>query len=138
MSEITELWSYDWEEEDGCTVEDMLEDLRMSLNIEVKSEIVGYAELGLWDGIHRHMFCTGYVNMRNLIGEAEYGTSYYLEGEDFKMKYAHHDGNNVYVFRIWKDGVTEEQKEELKENFDVIKFYELTDGLWQYVEKAYF
>ena len=36
---------------------------------------------------------------------------YYCDAYDFKAKGIHHDGTNYYTFRVWKEGLTDEQKE---------------------------
>lgn len=50
-----------------------------------------------------------------------YATWYIDKNGDFRCDATHHDGINHYLYRTYKDGVTESQKDRLKE-----KIYEGT------------
>lgn len=99
------------------SVDSQLDDERENLDIEVPNGIIVIGDLGLWDG-HR----TGYLNedlhnVRDCLHGHVSGLSYlkfYVDGTDLKCEEAHHDGTNVYTFREWKDGVTDQQKSNLK------------------------
>lgn len=82
----------------------------------------GTYTVGLWNG--RRM---GYKeipsgNIRDcLSGGYDYTTWYVDKKGDFRCDDIHHDGINHYLYRVYKDGVSEYQKDRLKE-----KLYEGT------------
>ena len=77
---------------------DYLSDERVNLNIQLSQPILVIADLGLWNA-------TWYVDKKG----------------DFRCDDIHHDGTNHYLYRVYKDGVSEYQKDRLKE-----KLYEGT------------
>lgn len=101
---------------------DYLSDERVNLNIQLSQPILVIADLGLWNG--RRM---GYKeipsgNIRDcLSGGYDYTTWYVDKKGDFRCDDIHHDGTNHYLYRVYKDGVSEYQKDRLKE-----KLYEGT------------
>ena len=101
---------------------DYLSDERVNLNIQLSQPILVIADLGLWNG--RRM---GYKeipsgNIRDcLSGGYDYTTWYVDKMGDFRCDDTHHDGTNHYLYRVYKDGVSEYQKDRLKE-----KLYEGT------------
>ena len=101
---------------------DYLSDERVNLNIQLSQPILVIADLGLWNG--RRM---GYKeipsgNIRDcLSGGYDYTTWYVDKKGDFRCDDIHHDGINHYLYRVYKDGVSEYQKDRLKE-----KLYEGT------------
>lgn len=87
-----------------------LEDERMNLDIELEENIVILADLGLWFGRR-----DGYKEIGNNISEALYTDddyiTWYVDRYDMRGDGAHHDGNNHYLYRVWKNGITDTQKE---------------------------
>ena len=86
---------------------DYLSDERVNLNIQLSQPILVIADLGLWNG--RRM---GYKEIPS--GNVD-------KKGDFRCDDIHHDGTNHYLYRVYKDGVSEYQKDRLKE-----KLYEGT------------
>lgn len=95
---------------------DYLDDERMNLNIQLSQPILVVADLGLWHG--RRM---GYKeiesgNIRDcLYAGHDYVTWYVDKNGDFRCDDIHHDGTNHYLYRVYKDNVSESQKDRLKE-----------------------
>lgn len=102
------------------TNNDYLDDERANLrDIEVPNGIFAVAELGLWNGHFSGVLphekepesvsdcLKSYVS-----GDSEL-TIYVDEGGDLRIREAHHDGTNCYLFRAYRPEVTEEQKEAL-------------------------
>lgn len=93
-----------------------LEDERANLDVFLGEPILVIADLGLWNG--RRM---GYKEIESgnisdcLYTECDYAEWYVDELGDFRCKAIHHDGTNFYLFRVYKEGTTEEQRENLKE-----------------------
>jgi hypothetical protein len=93
-----------------------LQDERVNLNIQLSQPILVIGDLGLWNGRH-----TGYKeiesgNIRDcLYSDCDYTTWYVDRNGDFRCDDVHHDGTNHYLYRTYKDGVSEEQKDRLKD-----------------------
>ena len=87
---------------------DYLDDERINLNIQLSRPILVIADLGLWTG--RHM---GYKeipsgNIRDcLFSDTDYTTWYVDKLGDMRCDAVHHDGTNHYLYRTYKDGVSE-------------------------------
>lgn len=95
---------------------DNLGDERCNLNIQLSAPILVIADLGLWYGRR-----TGYReiesgNIRDcLYSNTDYTTWYVDKDGEFCCEAIHHDGTNYYRYRAYKDGVTDEQIDDLKE-----------------------
>lgn len=93
-----------------------LDDERCNLNIQLSSPILVIGDLGLWYGRR-----TGYKeiesgNIRDcLYSDTDYTTWYVDKDGEFRCDATHHDGTNHYRYRAYRDGVTDEQIEDLKE-----------------------
>lgn len=99
-----------------------LSDERMNLNIQLSQPILVIAELGLWHGRRMGYREIESGNIRDcLYSNYDYTTWYVDKNGDFRCDDTHHDGTNHYLYRVYKDGVSEYQKDRLKE-----KLYEGT------------
>lgn len=95
-----------------------LDDERYNLNIQLLRPILVVGDLGLWHG--RRM---GYKeiesgNIRDCLyseRDIDYSTWYVDKNGDFRCDAIHHDGTNYYLYRTYKDGVSETQIDNLKE-----------------------
>ena len=122
-----EEWK-DWMEEEYPTLSDdervammyeenghYLEDERLNLDIQLSQPILVVADLGLWNGRR-----TGYKeipsgNIRDcLYSDYDYTTWYVDRNGDFRCDDTHHDGTNHYLYRVYKDNVSQAQKPYLK------------------------
>ena len=94
---------------------DYLDDERINLNIELSRPILIIADLGLWDGRH-----SGYKEIKSgnikdcLFSNYDYATWYVDKNGDLHCDDVHHDGTNHYLYRVYKDGITEGQIDRLK------------------------
>ena len=88
----------------------------MNLNVQLSQPILVVGDLGLWNG--RRM---GYKeipsgNIRDcLYSDTDYSTWYVDRLGDLRCDAIHHDGTNHYLYRAYKDGVSETQIDNLKE-----------------------
>ena len=95
---------------------DYLDDERSNLDIQLSRPILVVGDLGLWNG--RRM---GYKeipsgNIRDcLYSDYDYTTWYVDRNGDFRCDDTHHDGTNHYLYRVYKDNVSQAQKDRLKE-----------------------
>ena len=93
-----------------------LDDERLNLNVQLSQSILVVADIGRWNG--RFM---GYKeiesgNIRDcLYSDTDYSTWYVDKLGDLRCDAIHHDGTIHYLYRTYKDGVTEEQIDRLKE-----------------------
>lgn len=93
-----------------------LEDERLNLDIQLSQPILVVADLGLWNGRR-----TGYKeipsgNIRDcLYSDYDYTTWYVDKSGDLRCDDTHHDGTNHYLYRVYKDNVSQAQKDRLKE-----------------------
>ena len=92
-----------------------LEDERANLNIQLSNPILVIANVGRWDG--RHM---GYAEVKSgnirdcLCTSMDYATWYVDQLGDLRCDAIHHDGTNHYLYRVYKDGVSQSSIENLK------------------------
>ena len=97
--------------------DDYLDDERVNLNIDVGEEIVVIADLGLWNGRRQGYKLLHKTNIADcLTGTCgDYVTWFVDDRGDLNCRDCHHDGTNLYLYRAWKDSVTEEQMENFLE-----------------------
>lgn len=88
-----------------------LDDLRMNLDIDLKGDLLVMGTLGLW---HGKVPVAGVIEGGNISGclkiNTDYTTFYLDTSGDFRCNATHHDGTHRYLYRVFKPGVTEEQK----------------------------
>lgn len=97
---------------------DYLDDKRSNLDIQLSRPILVVGDLGLWHG--RRM---GYKeipsgNIRDCLyseRDMDYSTWYVDKNGDFRCDAIHHDGTNHYLYRAYKENVSEAQIDRLKE-----------------------
>ena len=97
---------------------DNLDDERSNLDIQLSRPILVVGDLGLWNG--RRM---GYKeiesgNIRDCLyteRDIDNATWFVDKNGDFRCEAVHHDGTNHYLYRVYKDGVSETQIDNLKE-----------------------
>ena len=92
------------------------DDERVNLDVALPRPIVVLVALGLWDGTK---YAVGTNNdWRNLSfclevqGSGILDEEFYVdENGDVCSVEKHHDGNNYFTFRMWREGITEVQKQ---------------------------
>ena len=95
---------------------DYLDDERSNLDIQLSRPILVVGDLGLWHG--RRM---GYKeipsgNIRDcLYADTDYTEWYVDKYGDLRADATHHDGTNHYLYRVFKDDVSETQMENLRD-----------------------
>ena len=101
-----------------------LDNERANLNIKVDDDIIVIGSLGLWDGR-----VSGYkiIESRNISdclydNDCDYGTWFVDDLGDLRFEGAHHDSKNYYLYRTWKDGISDVQKENFLEKLYYGKF----------------
>lgn len=95
---------------------DRLDDERSNLNISLSQPILVIGDLGLWNGRRMAYKEIESGNIRDcLYSDTDYSTWYVDKNGDFRCEAIHHDGTNHYLYRTYKDGVSDTQIERLKE-----------------------
>ena len=95
---------------------DYLDDERINLNIQLAQPIIVIGDLGRWNGR-----VTGYKEISSgkikdcLYSDTDMTEWYVDKYGDLRADAIHHDGTNHYLYRVFKDGVTEQQKDTLKD-----------------------
>lgn len=94
---------------------DYLDDERRNLDVQVGTLIIVIADIGRWDGRH-----TGYREIssgciKDCLESQLDGVTWYVDGKgDFRMDGYHHDGRNYYLYRKYREGISEEAIEDFK------------------------
>lgn len=97
---------------------DYLEDERRNLNIQLPDTILMAGDLGLWNGRRMGYKEISSGNIRDCFytdRDIDYATWYVDKLGDLRCNAVHHDGTNHYLYRVYKDGVTDAQKDYLKD-----------------------
>jgi len=105
------VWAVACEQND-----EFLEDEKANLNIDVGNDIVIFAILGLWYGKRYASNDIRSGNIADCFGNTscDYVKWYVDELGDMRCTGTHHDGTNRYLYRAWKDGVSESTKTMLR------------------------
>lgn len=95
---------------------DYLDDERANLNINLSEEIIAIGTLGLWNGT-----VSGYKEIGCNLSDCLYDNDcayveWYVDNrKNLRMTGYHHDGTNHILYRVFKDNLSEQQKENFKE-----------------------
>lgn len=92
---------------DRCNYED--EEYQLE-DVDEHCGLIAIADLGRWNGRF-----SGYKEVKNLAdvlqSSCDYERVYVDSNGDLRKEESHHDGSNSILYRYWKDGLTDEQKE---------------------------
>lgn len=93
-----------------------LYDERYNLNIQLSRPILVIADLGLWNGRRSAYKEIESGNVSDcLYSDCDACEWYVDEAGDLRCDASHHDGTNHYLYRTYKDDVTDEQIEDLQD-----------------------
>ena len=98
------------------TNEEYLSDERDNLNVCLSQPIIVIGDLGRWNGrvMGYKMIDSG--NIKDcLYSDTDYTEWYVDKYGDLRADAVHHDGTNHYLYRVFKDGVTDMQIENLQD-----------------------
>ncbi len=94
---------------------EQLDILRDDLNIQFSQPIIIIGDIGRWNGRVSGYKIIHSGNLKDCFyTECDYAEWYVDKLGDLRCEAAHHDGNNYYLYRVFKDNVSEEQIENLK------------------------
>lgn len=86
------------------------EDEKHELELVSEGPVLAIADLGLWDGRR-----CGYKELESLedvmYSSCDYERVYVDSNGDLRKEESHHDGSNSILYRYWKDGLTDVQRE---------------------------
>ena len=75
-----------------------------------EGNVIAIADVGRWNGR-----VTGYKELNSLedvlYSSCDYERLYVDSNGDMRKDESHHDGNNSILYRYWKEGITEQQRE---------------------------
>ena len=122
------------------TNNEYLDDERMNLNKKVDGRILAIADLGFWDGRRQ-----GYKILGNTIADILYEEDadyieWYSDGYNIKATESHHDGCNLYLYRVIRENRNIDNLLDAIYNGEEISRKKLnyyTKSLEPYVRKVY-
>lgn len=86
------------------------EDEQYELKRVSEGPVLAIADLGLWNGRRQ-----GYKELKSLedvmYSSCDYEKVYVDSNGDLRKEETHHDGSNTILYRYWKDGLTDVQRE---------------------------
>lgn len=92
-----------------------LYDERVNLDIQLSQPIIVIGDLGRWNGRVSGYKMIDSGNIKDcLYSDTDYTEWYVDKYGDLRADAVHHDGTNHYLYRVFKDGVTDTQIENLK------------------------
>jgi len=98
------------------TNEEYLSDERVNLNIQLSQPIIIIGDLGRWNGRVMGYKMIDSSNIKDCLYSDTDFTEWYVDRYgDLRVDAVHHDGTNHYLYRVFKEGVTESQIERLQE-----------------------
>ena len=93
-----------------------LYDERVNLNIQLSQPIIVIGDLGRWNGRVSGYKMIDSGNIKDcLYSDTDYNEWYVDKYGDLRADAVHHDGTNHYLYRVFKDGVTDKQIENLQD-----------------------
>lgn len=96
---------YDWMVE---TNGEYLSDERMNLDIQLSQPIIVIGDLGRWNGRVMGYKMVDSGNIKDCLYSDTDFTEWYVDRYgDLRADAVHHDGTNHYLYRVFKEGVTE-------------------------------
>ncbi len=97
------------------TNSDYLNDLRDNLNMQFSQPIIICGDIGRWNGRVQGYKMIESGNIKDCFYTDCDLNEYYIDKlGDLRCEAVHHDGTNHYLYRVFKDNVSEEQIENLK------------------------
>ena len=96
--------------------DDYLSDERRNLDIQFSQPIIVIGDLGRWNGRVAGYKMIDSGNIKDcLYSDTDYTEWYVDKYGDLRADAVHHDGTNHYLYRVFKDGVTDTQIENLQD-----------------------
>lgn len=96
--------------------DDYLSDERQNLDIQFSQPIIVIGDLGRWNGRVMGYKMVDSGNIKDcLYADTDYTEWYVDKYGDLRANAVHHDGTNHYLYRVFKDGVTDTQIENLQD-----------------------
>lgn len=96
--------------------DDYLSDERRNLDIQLSQPIIVIGDLGRWNGRVSGYKMIDSGNIKDcLYSDTDYNEWYVDKYGDLRADAVHHDGTNHYLYRVFKDGVTDTQIENLQD-----------------------
>ena len=95
---------------DSMTLE-TLDWRRKQLNVKLDIDVVVIADLGLWNGRRSGYKVYHNPNLSQLLTSCCDWCDWYLDSHDFRCDATHHDGTNHLLYRVFRKGLSETQKQ---------------------------
>ena len=96
--------------------DDYISDERLNLDIQLSQPIIVIGDLGRWNGRASGYKMIDSGNIKDcLYSDTDYTEWYVDKYGDLRADAVHHDGTNHYLYRVFKDGVSDTQIENLQD-----------------------
>ncbi len=95
-----------------------LNELQYEFDKDLPEDIIILATLGLWDGKHhayKEMHSNNLQDCFYLTRDCGFGEFYVDSHKNLRSRQSHHDGTNYYCYRMWKEGLSDTQKQNFLE-----------------------
>ena len=104
LYDVCSDWDRCWVDEEHC----VMRELDCKCN-----EIIAVADLGLWTG--RVAGYKDYKHLQDIMSTSCDSEKIYVDGYgNLRKTETHHDGTNTILYRQWKDGITDTQKDNFR------------------------
>ncbi len=88
------------------------DDFFTQCDIQLEDGIVVIADIGRWNGRASGYKVVRSGNVQDILhSDCDYAKWYVDSYKNLRFEGAHHDGRNYYLYRTWKNTISEEQKE---------------------------
>lgn len=88
------------------------DDLYTQCKTQLENGIVVIADIGRWNGRASGYKVVRSGNVQDILhSDCDYAKWYVDKYKNLRFEGAHHDGSNHYLYRTWKNTVSDEQKE---------------------------
>lgn len=122
-----------------------LQDEKINLYKKLDGDIIVLANIGLWNGRkmgYRELYSNNIADCLQFEKNCDYAEWYVDQYGNFKSTQSHHDGTHYLLYRAWKKGVTDEQKDNVLNaiyngTISQRTLRRYTESLGKYIAKVY-
>lgn len=103
----------------SCMNDEYLDDARSNFSSidRLKGDIIIIADLGLWNRRalgYKEIYSRSASDCLRFEQDCEYAEWYVDERNDLCSRQSHHDGSHHLVYRSWKEGISDKQKQNFR------------------------
>lgn len=104
----------------SCMNDEYLDDERSNFNSidRLKGDIIILADIGLWNRRalgYKEIYSRSASDCLRFERDCEYAKWYVDERNDLCSRQSHHDGSHHLIYRSWKEGISDKQKQNFRD-----------------------